>query len=636
MSTRPAPDPAPELPVARVAVDTPLPHLDRPFDYLVGAADDAACTPGVRVRVRFAGRLVGGFVLERVARSEHRPAPLTLVSPEVVLSPQVAGLARAVADRYAGSLTDVLRLAVPPRHARAEASAPWPVPAPQPFAPDALAAYEGGSYLTALAAGGSPRAVWSALPGAPWPVIAAAVRACAASGRGALVLVPDSRDVTRLTAALPESLTLQAGEGTAPRYRRFLAVARGSARIVVGTRGAALAPVADLGLVVVWDDGDDLHAEPRAPYPHTREVALLRCVREGAGLLLGGHAVTAEGASLLDSGWARALRASREVVRAVAPRVVAAGSDAEVARDEAARTARLPTLAWRTAGDALRTGPVLVQVPRRGYVPGLACARCRTPARCGHCGGPLGLPSAGAVPACRWCGRPAADWRCGACDHARLRAGAVGERRTAEELGRAFPGVPVRTSGGETVLDSVPAEPAIVVATPGAEPAARDGFAAVLLLDAWTLLGRPDLRAGEEALRRWLNAAALAAPQAPVVIVADAGLAPVQALVRWDPAWYAARELAERTALGFPPAVRLVALDGPPAAVAALLDHAVLPASAEVLGPVPTADGERMLVRTPRADGAALAAALHAAAAVRSARKEPGAVRIQVDPAALG
>ena len=63
--------PAATLPVAKVAVDVALAHLDRPFDYAVPEHLDAACGVGVRVRVRFAGRLVDGFVLERVAESEH-------------------------------------------------------------------------------------------------------------------------------------------------------------------------------------------------------------------------------------------------------------------------------------------------------------------------------------------------------------------------------------------------------------------------------------------------------------------------------------------------------------------------------------------------------------------------------------
>jgi len=240
------------------------------------------------------------------------------------------------------------------------------------------------------------------------------------------------------------------------------------------------------------------------------------------------------------------------------------------------------------------------------------------------------------VAACRWCGRPASAYACPVCGGRRLRAAVVGARRTAEELGRAFPGASVRTSGRDGVLDRVPDEPALVVATPGAEPVADGpGYGAVLLLDTWALLTRADLRAGEEALRRWLAAAALARPAehgGQVVVVADGGLPVVQALLRFDPGWFAGRELAERRALGFPPAARIASLTGTPEAVADLVAATRLPAGAELLGPIPVADGqERTLVRVSRSAAAALATALHAAAGVRSARKASDPVRVQVD-----
>jgi primosomal protein N' (replication factor Y) len=241
----------------------------------------------------------------------------------------------------------------------------------------------------------------------------------------------------------------------------------------------------------------------------------------------------------------------------------------------------------------------------------------------------------------------------------------TGAGRTAEELGRAFPSLPVRTSGRTEVITEVPSSPAVVVATPGAEPRAEEGYAAAILLDGWMLLGRPSLRAAEEALRRWMNAAALVRPRpagGAVIVVADSGLRAVQALIRWDPVTHAEQELAERTALGFPPAVRMAALTGPAAAVREVLSAAALPERADVLGPVPVRDhpvrdshvrdtpgrgvapgegiapGEepvRVLIRVPRSGGLALATALRAAQAVRSARKDAGLVRLQLDPAEL-
>ena len=81
--------PAERLPVARVLVDTPHAHLDRPFDYLVCADQSEACVPGCRVRVGFAGKVVDGYVVERVVSSDHegRLAPLRrVVSDQVVLT----------------------------------------------------------------------------------------------------------------------------------------------------------------------------------------------------------------------------------------------------------------------------------------------------------------------------------------------------------------------------------------------------------------------------------------------------------------------------------------------------------------------------------------------------------------------
>jgi primosomal protein N' (replication factor Y) (superfamily II helicase) len=643
------------LPVARVAVDIPLAHLDRPFDYLIPERLSDQAVPGCRVRVRFAGQLVDGYLLERAAVSEHQGRLARLervVSPEPVLSPEIMALAREVADRCAGTMADVLRLAIPPRHARTEAAAPLPDPAgTSPAAerpgPGPWARYPAGpAFLDALAGRRGPRAVWSALPGPRWPEeIARAVATVAATGRGALVVVPDARDLSLLDEALAAQLgpgghvTLSADLGPAERYRRWLAIRRGAQRVVAGTRAAMFAPVSDLGLVVLWDDGDDLHAEPRAPYPHAREVLALRAHRTGAAVLIGGFARTAESTSLVASGWARPVVADRAMLRDHAPAVRAAGGDAELARDEAAQTARLPSLVLRTAREGLDSGPVLVQVPRRGYVAALGCARCRERARCATCGGPLALASVGAVPRCGWCGAADERWQCARCGHGAVRALVTGAGRTAEELGRSFPGVPLLTSGGAAMIPTVPGSPALVVATPGAEPRADGGYAAGLLLDGWMLLGRPSLRAAEETLRRWMNAAALVRPGSAggrVVVVADSGIPAVQALIRWDPVTHSERELGERTELRFPPAVRIASLGGPQDAVDALLAAADLPPCSELLGPVEEPpDSIRMLVRVPRSEGMMLAGALRGAQAARSARKAPGAVRVQLDPAEL-
>ncbi len=635
-------EPAATDPVARVLVDLPLAHLDRPFDYLVPARDADAAVPGARVKVRFAGQDVDGFVVERVAESDHpgRLSPLRrVVSAEPVLLPGIVALAGAVAERWAGSRADVLRLAVPPRHATTEAKrSPDAGPPPPRRDPVAWAGHDHAeAYLSHLAEGGSPRAVWAAAPATDWPAaLADAAAATYASGRGVLLVVPDRRDVARvdgaLTAALGEGhhVTLTADAGPAARYRDFLAVARGACRIVLGTRAAAFAPVHDLGLVAVWDDGDDLLAEPRAPYPHAREVLLLRAEQQGCAALVGGFARSVEGQQLLRAGWAREIAAPREVLRSRVQVSVAEAGERE-------HGTRLPRAAYDLLRGAAAEGPVLVQTPRSGYAPSLACERCRTPARCTTCAGPLALTAPTEPPACRWCGTAAPGWACPTCGHHGLRAPVLGETRTAEELGRAHPGVAVLTSGGAQVRASVPDRPAIVVATPGAEPVAEGGYAAVLLLDTWLPLARADLRAEEEALRRWLGAAGGVRSGGRVVAVGAADHPALQALVRWDPARFAEREAAQRAEAHLPPASRMATITGAPGAVDDLLTLLAGPDGTEVLGPVPVGDEGaevRVVVRVPRRLGSALSAALGEVQRVRSARKLE-AVRVQVDPFSL-
>ncbi len=633
-------------PVARVVVDLALAHLDRAFDYAVPASMADQAVPGVRVKVRFAGQDVDGFVVARAGASEHdgRLAPLRrLVGAEPVLTPAVAELCRRVAERYAGVSSDVRRLAVPPRHATTEKQPAPPAPPLGEITPpeDDWVAYPAASaYLRHLRTGGAPRAVWSAAPGEDWPRLLAHLAAVTlAGGRGTVICVPDHRDVTRVDAALRDLLgsdqhvTLQAEAGPGPRYRDFLQVSRGARRIVIGTRSAAFSPVHDLGLVAIWDDGDDLHAEPRAPYPHTREVLLERAGIEDCALLVGAFSRSVEADQLLQSGWAKEISAPRPTVRDRAL-IAIAGPDHD--RDPHAGAARVPREAYDAVRWGLERGPVLVQTPRAGYVLRLACDRCRTPARCPACSGPLQLTGPTTPPRCRWCATEALSWACAECGGRGLRAPVIGDARTADELGRAFAPVPVVTSSGDRIRAEVDDERRIVVATPGAEPVAAGGYAVVVLLDTWLLLARDSMRAAEEALRRWSNAVALLRPGGRALAVGEPSAPALQALVRWDQAGFAGREADERREARLPPATRVATLRAEPGALDDALTLLALPDDGDVLGPLAALPGagvdeERAVVRVPRAQGAALSAALGELQRVRSARKlDP--VRIQIDP----
>lgn len=645
--------------IASVAVDIPLAHLDHPFDYLVSDIQRESVAVGCRVRVRFAGRLRDGLVL---ALGEHTQAVGELaylervVSSEVVLTTPIARLLRVVADHYAGTWADVARLAIPPRHARTEAALPAARPEPvlaEP--PGVLSGYGRGSeFLSGLAAGRPVRAVWNPAPVADFAGdwaggILDAVLATLRVGRGSIIVVPDVADVEkvakRVGAAIgePSLVTLTSDLGPARRYRHFLAILRGQVRVVVGTRAAIFAPVADLGLIAVWDEGNDLLAEPRAPYHHVREVAALRASMEPCGLLLAGWSRTAQTQALVERNWLVPLELPPAQIRQLSPVVrVAVASDHDLERDPQAATVRLPHAVFAAIRGALPTGPVLIQVPRAGYLTSLACQQCRTQAKCPTCGRTLSGESVGTTinPVCAWCGPLPNGWRCVHCGSTRLRAPGVGVQRTAEELGRAFPQTPVVTSWAGHVVERVADHPALVLSTPGAEPVADAGYAAAVLLDTQVMLGRPSLAAAEEALRRWLAVCSLvrsAANGGTVTAVGEPDSRALQALIRLDAAGFAARELADRQAAHLPPAARVAELTGAASAVAEYTAAWRPIETVAAFGPVELSDGDvRLVLRTELEHGLALVEAIRLESAARARRKAPGVVRVRVDPIELG
>lgn len=628
--------------IARVLLDSPLPQLDRLFDYAL-PPELGPVEPGVRVKVplRTAGRVVDGYVVEVDVESDaERPLSEveSVVSDVSVLPDRLYRLARRVADRAAGSASDVLRLVIPKRQVRVEKAWRGDAPVLTPSAEQVaeaervLGAYDG---LVAVLDEGA-RAAVEAIPqlddGTPgWArLLAAAAARTLSAGRSTILVVPDHRDLDRVLAALETLVPSEAvvrhdsRQPNPDRYRAFLRALEDAPCIVVGNRSAVYAPVT-AGLVVVWDDGDPLLGEPLAPYVNARDAALLRQESEGSALLFAGHTRTTEVERLVAHGWLRDVRAARRVL----PRVLLS-TPQELERPAAQR---LPSSAFLAARAAAAEGPVLVQVSRPGFSPSLVCADCRTPARCAHCGGPLGARHRGAVPVCGWCGRGASAWTCPVCSSPRLRLASSGSERTAEELGRAFPGVRVIVADGSHPVDRVDARPALVVATRGAEPLADGGYRAVVLLDGPRMLQSPDLRIGEACLRWWSNAAALAAPGAPVHLVGVDG-AVAKALATWNQAGYARSELENRAPLHMPPTARVALVEGTSAAVAralAVLGELSLPPDA-VLGPVPVESDDdpprvRALVRFDYGAGLRVATALRAAVVAEAVNGRRGRAR---------
>lgn len=623
--------------VAHVLLDTPLPQLDHLFDYEVPEALRDRIRPGQRVRVplRSQARQSIGWVISLSAKSSYdgKLQQVTDVLGDTpVLTPEIWQLARSVADRAAGSASDVLRHAIPPRMVRAEkqhtpgVETPWPMPETfhSEFHSDV-----GQQLIRSDRCALTPQPGVHRLPTGEWVGvwaydIALIAQEVLAQGKSVIICAPDYRDVDSILDACealgaPDVVRVDARQSRSARYASFLRTLDPVARIIVGNRSAVYSPAHQLGAIVMFDDGDPLFGEPTAPYVHARDAALIRSDQQGCGLLFISHCRSIEVQRLVDIDYVSPV--SRPVHR---PKVIAADAVA----DDNVYTSRVPEFAARLIRTSLEHGPVLVQVATAGYAPAAACATCEERAHCRGCGGPLKF-SGNVLAQCRLCGELSSAWKCSQCGGKELIQRGSGSVRTAEQLRRQFAQFNVIVSDRDTPLTRVDSRPALVVATRGAEPLAATGYRAVVILDAPQMLAREALSAGEDCLRWWHNALSLASSDATCLVAQGSGSV-INAFVSGRVHEWLQAELHERKVLRFPPAVRIATVTGTSTAVQCAISTLDGISDVDVLGPTPVSEHDthtgrvRAIVRFGYASGREVAVRLRAAVVAEAAGSASG------------
>ncbi|MDR2895862.1 MAG: primosomal protein N' [Propionibacteriaceae bacterium] len=644
--------------IAQVMVDSGLSHLDRPFDYSVPDDMSADLRVGVRVRVRFHGRLMTALVVGLSEHSQYQNLqPITrLISSEVVAPEASIRLIKAVAAHMAGSFMDVARLAVPPRHARAEnverSRTATPATAKQFRA--SIDDYPRGSSLRqALQEGACPRVSWLVAPtttvmGQGFAGLAALVASTIAGGRRAIVVLPDAKDVKTMTQALRQVVddprwivSLQANQGPQARYSAYLAIARGQAMVAVGTRSVAYAPMPDLGLLACWDEADPSLAEPHFPYPQIRDVIALRARIDQCAVVFAGHSRSVSLQSWIETGWLTDLSAPVSVIRReIAAQRVVGGDDWSRRLDPLAGSVRLPHQVFEVIRQGLALGPVLVQVPWLNNRRDPICRACGQAVRCA-CGGGLIESSTGGL-SCTVCGSAQPQWRC-ACGSNRWRVMNTGAERTAHELARAFPQADVQRYDSSMPSEDTPTIGlnSLVIATPGSAPLVEGGYASGIILDGDSVLRQPRLDVAVAALRHWMAVTAVVRSgqdHGQVLLLASSDDRVAQAWLRLDPAGLARRELTDRREAGFPPACRMAIFTGQPEVIAAIATEVGQLAGVSVLGPDDSGDPDltsRLLIRIDAQHGDDLAHWLHQAASEQSTlsiASRAGKLQWRLDP----
>jgi len=602
-------------PIARVRVDTGVFHLDQLYDYSVPEKFSGIITPGVRVQLPFGNRETEGIVVTRVASPERAgtlKAITKVLSPHCVATPASLALIDKAAEFYCCNPWDLLRSAVPPRVASVDKEL---------SVVDMPAHSRNGNKV---------RAFQSFRPFiASDQQIPEIVQGFIKSG-SVLIVAPDEKDVDRLVSSLSGEyenvLRLSSSATREERYRNFLLAMRLQSSIVVGTRSSVFTPVNNLAAIIIYKESSPDHFDLRSPGWNTSTIARMRSELEDVGLVFTGFTPSVRVAYDIDRSTIKFNNQRTQVnVQAFSP------SDGTL----------LPGRIFSEIKKALKKGPVLFVAPRKGYGNALLCAHCRNVALC-KCGGRLSVSSKGLAPTCVHCGTGFPEWKCSFCDRDKQYLAGRGIERAAEEISRAFPGFPVVISAGDVIKDSVDSRPALVLSTPGAQPLAEGGYAAVVVLDTIRFFSHTDINGQERARELLFETASLISSDGQVLLVLDDSHPVVAALARWNIAPLLKRELAERDELELPPSVVSAVLVMEQTSASAILsglkkalEDGRLPSSTRIFGPTVLPKGlAKIVMHVSHEQRSDLGAVLHELQRRRSISKKD-LLTLRIDPYSL-
>lgn len=621
------PEVSAHAPVAQVLVDTPVFHLNVPYDYLVKQTDDQKVQVGALVKVNFSGRETKGYVISRreFATSSEPIAKLkyieSIVSPLSVLTEAMHALLIQVAKRYGSTVNELLPAAIPDRSAAGERLfnpkkpigilntnlSTTSMKPRKSFTSDESEILRSKEHLSL--------SVFLSMGTNAYQAIAEIVQ-LRADLSPILIVVPDRKDLDLLTTQLFDftgNIPIELGthQSKSQRYLNFLQANLCPTQIIVGTRSAIFTNLPPKSTIVILDDSDESMYDKRAPGWNVRDVALLRSQQHS--IIFVSHYPSFEISRLVEMGWMSSIATKGQARMKIS------------AQEENGSF-------QQTIHSGLRSGSVLVTTSNPGYVSSFLCQKCRNSALC-SCGGKLAIPSIKDSPTCSLCARTYLDWSCTWCGSSFIRMLGRGVARKAEEFGKTFPGVQVVTSTSAHRIDIKPEGRVLVISTLGCEPEGE--YTAVVLLDGEINFNRVELRSEEGALSRWLRAASLANRAGEIFISLNSQHPIAQAFAARNFTRLTKRLLEQRAEAHLPPFFRIATILGNPLELTGIVDSLVEKTHFEVLGPIPIDQSEsKLIIRVPVENGQELSDFILDLRRLRSIKAQTP-LTIRIDPYAI-
>ena len=276
------------------------------------------------------------------------------------------------------------------------------------------------------------------------------------SGRQAMLLIPEigltPQILKRFRSMFGERVAvIHSGLSLGQRLDEYKRIKRGDADIVIGTRSAVFAPLDNIGLIIIDEEGERSYKSDSSPRYTTHDIAKQRCAFHGASLLLASATPSIESYYLAERGAYRLLEMKERYRNAPLPEVSIV--DMNLERGEGNRTEFSRRLAEEINANLKRGEQSILLLNRRGYHTIISCCDCYQPVYCPNCSVPLTYHKKNNKLMCHYCGYVSEPVTvCPSCGSERLKNMGFGTQKLEEELSVFFPKARVLRMDADTTF----------------------------------------------------------------------------------------------------------------------------------------------------------------------------------------
>ncbi|MBP3655634.1 MAG: primosomal protein N' [Clostridia bacterium] len=310
------------------------------------------------------------------------------------------------------------------------------------------------ALLPAIEAGKGAFLLYGVTGSGKTEVFIRAVRRAAQMGRTAIVLVPE----IALTPQMVMWFRSRFGEDAAvlhsrlspgERYDEWRRIRRGDVRVVIGARSAIFAPLENVGLIIIDEEHEQSYIADNNPRYDARELARMRCEREGAALLLASATPSMRSFAMAGRGDLTLLEMLRRVKNRPMPQVHIVDMRDELKKGNRSVFSGALLDGLRACMDAGRQAILFVN--RRGYSTFVSCRSCGYTVSCTQCDVSMTYHMSEHALRCHYCGQEAqVPTVCPECGSRYIKFFGTGTQRVEEEVHRYFPDIPVLRMDNDT------------------------------------------------------------------------------------------------------------------------------------------------------------------------------------------